>query len=127
MASFISLLHHHDLDKVEMSISDAPSSCRSCTFLTKCFGENDAPAARSTVLPNEWNTFPLTLGSTFVRVLSCGDKGPPIVFIHGPAGSADRWSFNLKAFCQAGYLALAFDLPGHGLAAKTLKEPFSVP
>lgn len=110
-----------------MGILDAPSSCRSCTFLTKCFGENDVAVARSTVLPNEWKTYPLLLGSTFVRVLSCGDNGPPIVFVHGPAGSADRWSFNLNAFHQAGYLAFALDLPGHGLAAKTLKEPFSVP
>jgi 2-hydroxy-6-oxonona-2,4-dienedioate hydrolase len=110
-----------------MGILDAPSSCRSCTFLTKCFGENDVPVARSTVLPNEWKTYPLQLGSTFVRVLSRGDNGPPIVFVHGPGGSADRWSFNLNAFYQAGYLALALDLPGHGLASKTLKEPFSVP
>jgi 2-hydroxy-6-oxonona-2,4-dienedioate hydrolase len=110
-----------------MSISDAPSSCRSCTFLTKCFGENDIPVARSTVLPNEWNTYPLQLGGTFVRVLKSGNNGPPIVFVHGPAGSADRWSFNLNAFRQAGYLALALDLPGHGLASKTLKESHSVP
>jgi 2-hydroxy-6-oxonona-2,4-dienedioate hydrolase len=110
-----------------MGILDAPSSCRSCTFLTKCFGSNDVPVARSTALPNEWKTYPLQLGSTFVRVLSCGDNGPPIVFVHGPAGSADRWSFNLNSFYQAGYLALALDLPGHGLASKTLNEPFSVP
>jgi len=69
----------------------------------------------------------LQLGSTFVRLLSRGDNGPPIVFVHGPGGSADRWSFNLNAFYQAGYHALALDLPGHGLASKTLKEPFSVP
>jgi 2-hydroxy-6-oxonona-2,4-dienedioate hydrolase len=110
-----------------MGILDAPSSCRSCTFLTKCFGNNDVPVARSTVLPNEWKTYPLQLGSTFVRVLSRGDSGPPIVFVHGPGGSADRWAFNLNAFYQAGYHALALDLPGHGLASKTLKDPFSVP
>ena len=127
MASFISLLRRHDLDEEEMSISDAPSSCRSCAFLTKCFGENDVPVARSTVLPNEWSTYPLQLGSTLVRVLKCGENGPPIVFIHGPAGSADRWSFNLNAFRNAGYLAFAFDLPGHGFASKTASEPSSVP
>jgi 2-hydroxy-6-oxonona-2,4-dienedioate hydrolase len=110
-----------------MAILDAPSSCRSCTFLTKCFEKKDVPAARSTVLPNQWNTYPLQLGSTLVRVLSRGDNDPPIVFVHGPGGSADRWSFNLNAFYQAGYLALALDLPGHGLASKTLNEPFSVP
>jgi 2-hydroxy-6-oxonona-2,4-dienedioate hydrolase len=110
-----------------MGILEAPSSCRSCTFLTKCFGQNDVPVARSTVLPNEWKTYPLQLGSTLVRVLSHGDNGPPIVFVHGPGGSADRWSFNLNAFYHAGYLALALDLPGHGLASKTLNEPFSVP
>lgn len=127
MANFTSLLRRHDLHKGEMSISDAPSSCRSCTFLTKCFGENDVPVARSTVLPNEWSTYPLQLGSTLVRMLRCGENGPPIVFIHGPAGSADRWSFNLNAFRNAGYLAFAFDLPGHGLASKTTGEPSSVP
>ena len=110
-----------------MGILDAPSACRSCTFLTKCFGKNDVSVARSTVLPNEWKTYPLQLGNTFVRVLSHGDNGPPIVFVHGPSGSADRWAFNLNAFYRAGYLALALDLPGHGLASKTLKEPFSVP
>ncbi|MGC1462537.1 MAG: alpha/beta fold hydrolase [Terracidiphilus sp.] len=110
-----------------MNILDAPSSCRSCTFLTKCFGKNDESVARSTVLPNEWKTYPLQLGDTFVRVLSRGDKGPPIVFVHGPGGSADRWAFNLNAFYQAGYRALALDLPGHGLASKTPEEPFSVP
>lgn len=110
-----------------MSISDAPSSCRSCRFLTKCFGENDVPVTRSTVLPNEWSTYPLQLGSALVRVLRCGEIGPPIVFVHGPGGSADRWSFNLKAFQNAGYLAFALDLPGHGLASKTASEPSSVP
>jgi len=110
-----------------MGISEAPSICRSCAFLTKCFGKNDVSVTRSTVLPNEWKTYPLQLGNTLVRVLSHGDHGPPIVFVHGPGGSADRWAFNLNAFYRAGYRALALDLPGHGLASKTLTEPLSVP
>jgi 2-hydroxy-6-oxonona-2,4-dienedioate hydrolase len=107
-------------------IQNAPSSCRSCAFLVKCFGQNDFDPVRTTVLPNEWNSFPLVLAGDATRVLSTGMSGPPIVFIHGPAGSADRWAFNLHSFSRSGYRALAIDLPGHGLASKRSIGPFSI-
>jgi 2-hydroxy-6-oxonona-2,4-dienedioate hydrolase len=106
---------------------DAPSSCKTCAFLPKCFGGGDtSPIERTTVLPNAWSTYPLQLRTETTRVLSTGVKGPPIVFIHGPAGSADRWAFNLHSFARAGYRALAFDLPGHGHASKTPNSPVSI-
>jgi pimeloyl-ACP methyl ester carboxylesterase len=81
---------------------------------------------RTTVLPSAWSTYPLRLKNETTRVLSTGVSGPPIVFIHGPAGSADRWAFNLHSFARAGYRALAFDLPGHGHAARTPNSPISI-
>jgi pimeloyl-ACP methyl ester carboxylesterase len=108
-------------------VSNAPSSCKSCAFLLKCFGGNDiGPLARATTLPNEWSVYPLELAGEVTRVLSTRTSGPPIVFIHGPAGSADRWAFNLHSFSRAGYQAMAFDLPGHGLASKRAAGPVSV-
>jgi 2-hydroxy-6-oxonona-2,4-dienedioate hydrolase len=106
---------------------NAPSSCKTCAFLPKCFAAGDAaPMERTTVLPNAWSTYPLQLKKATTRVLSAGASGPPIIFIHGPAGSADRWAFNLHSFARAGYRALAFDLPGHGHASKTPDSPISI-
>jgi 2-hydroxy-6-oxonona-2,4-dienedioate hydrolase len=106
---------------------NAPSSCKTCAFLPKCFGGDDAsPIERTLILPNAWSTYPLQLGTGTTRVLSTGANGAPIVFIHGPAGSADRWAFNLHSFARAGYRALAIDLPGHGHASKTPDSPISI-
>ncbi len=61
---------------------------------------------------------PLAVNGAAIRVLDSGGGGPAIVFVHGAGGRADRWTRNLEALAAAGYRACAFDLPGHGFAAK---------
>jgi|CXWL01.1.fsa_nt_gi pimeloyl-ACP methyl ester carboxylesterase len=62
--------------------------------------------------------YPTQIAGVATRLLESGNAGTPVVFVHGTGGRADRWSRNLDAVAAAGYRAYAFDLPGHGYAAK---------
>jgi len=55
----------------------------------------------------------LYLDGRSVRVLR-GGNGPLVLCLHGFACSADLWRPTLPALIEAGYSALAIDLPGHG-------------
>jgi pimeloyl-ACP methyl ester carboxylesterase len=72
-------------------------------------------------------SYPFQAGAVLTRVLESGNSGPPVVFVHGTGGRADRWVRNLDAMAAAGYHAYAFDLPGHGFAAKGAEVECSVP
>jgi pimeloyl-ACP methyl ester carboxylesterase len=50
-----------------------------------------------------------------------------MVFVHGMGARADRWRRNLEVFAEAGYRALAIDLPGHGLAQKGESPTYTIP
>jgi pimeloyl-ACP methyl ester carboxylesterase len=71
-------------------------------------------------------TYPLAAEGILTRVIECG-KGPAIVFIHGLGARADRWAGNVASIGAAGYRAIAFDFPGHGLAQKGEGCPTTVP
>lgn len=62
--------------------------------------------------------YPLTIHGTRTRVLDAGQTGPVVLFIHGLSTRADRWRGALEALAAQGCRAIAFDLPGHGLADK---------
>ncbi|MDR7093531.1 alpha/beta fold hydrolase [Hydrogenophaga laconesensis] len=62
--------------------------------------------------------YPLTLHGTRTRVLEAGLTGPVVVLIHGLSTRADRWKGAMEHLAEQGFRAIAFDLPGHGLADK---------
>jgi pimeloyl-ACP methyl ester carboxylesterase len=49
----------------------------------------------------------------WANVVSIG-SGPPVVFIHGLGGTWQNWLANLVEVAEAGYQAVAMDLPGFG-------------
>ena len=75
--------------------------------------------------------YPVEIGGVATRVLESGTgggtTGETVVLVHGTGGRAERWSRNLDALAAAGYHAYAFDLPGHGFAAKGAGVECSVP
>jgi pimeloyl-ACP methyl ester carboxylesterase len=62
--------------------------------------------------------YPLGVGGLVTRVLEAGAGDRTVVLVHGLGARADRWSRTLPAVAQAGYRAVAADLPGHGFADK---------
>jgi len=67
--------------------------------------------------------YPLGAEGTLTRVLEAGSGDRAVVFVHGLGARADRWARNLTAVAEAGYRAIAIDLPGHGFAAKDGSYP----
>jgi pimeloyl-ACP methyl ester carboxylesterase len=58
----------------------------------------------------------LELCGRTTRALELEGEGPPLVFVHGYADSADTWRLVLERCAQAGRRAIAIDLPGYGEA-----------
>ena len=53
---------------------------------------------------------------------------PPFVFLHGFLGSSGDWTPFMRAVAEAGHLAVALDLPGHGGdTPEILRPPFPPP
>lgn len=50
------------------------------------------------------------------RVLELHGNGPPFLLVHGFTDSADTWRALLQKFAASGRAAVAFDLPGFGVA-----------
>ncbi len=71
--------------------------------------------------------FPLTIDGVTTRVLQAGHSGPAVLFIHGLSTRADRWKPALERLGARGFRAIAFDLPGHGLADKPAQFDYSSP
>jgi pimeloyl-ACP methyl ester carboxylesterase len=57
-----------------------------------------------------------TFGGYSTRVLELDGDGPPLVFFHGYADSADTWRLVLDRLARRGRRALAVDMPGFGHA-----------
>lgn len=70
--------------------------------------------------------YPLAVGGLITRVMEAG-QGPVVLFIHGLGARADRWAGTVSLMAQAGFRAIACDLPGHGFAAKGDECPADVP
>ena len=71
--------------------------------------------------------YPLGVAGTVTRVIEDGQGEDVIVFVHGLSTRADRWRGNVQALAAQGFRCIAFDLPGHGLAAKPAGFDYSVP
>ena len=52
----------------------------------------------------------------------CGD-GPPVVCVHAAGADARQYRYLLPLLAEAGYRALAIDLPGHGRSYPVNWEP----
>jgi pimeloyl-ACP methyl ester carboxylesterase len=57
----------------------------------------------------------------WTNVVSLG-SGPPVVFVHGLGGSWQNWLENLVPVAEAGYQAVAMDLPGFGRSEMTAEK-----
>jgi pimeloyl-ACP methyl ester carboxylesterase len=57
-------------------------------------------------------------GAFETRVLELEGDGPPIVFLHGYADSADTWRLVLSQLARQGRRAMAVDLPGFATAGR---------
>ncbi len=58
------------------------------------------------------------VGGRPVAFYDSGGAGEPVLFVHGLGSNLSFWRENLVAFEEAGYRALALDLPGYGLSGK---------
>jgi pimeloyl-ACP methyl ester carboxylesterase len=58
----------------------------------------------------------LELAGFGTRALELEGEGPPVLFLHGWADSADTWRLVLDRFARRDRRALAVDLPGFGTA-----------
>lgn len=64
----------------------------------------------------------LELAGFETRVLELEGDGPPVVFLHGFADSADTWRSVLDKLARADRRAVAVDLPGFGTADQLRPE-----
>src|SRR4051794_853098 len=73
------------------------------------------PQGRSPWLSINWRTHQrwVRVQGRWANVVELG-SGPAVVFIHGLGGSWQNWLENLPAVADAGYRAIAVDLPGFG-------------
>jgi 2-hydroxy-6-oxonona-2,4-dienedioate hydrolase len=69
--------------------------------------------------------YPIGVNGVTTRVLDSGGQGDLLVLLHGVGSRADRFRSNVDGLGDAGYRAVAVDLPGHGLADKGAL-PYSV-
>lgn len=59
--------------------------------------------------------FTVTAGEHKIECYSWGE-GPVVLFVHGWAGRASQFRNFVQRFTEAGYRAVAFDAPAHGLS-----------
>jgi pimeloyl-ACP methyl ester carboxylesterase len=62
--------------------------------------------------------YELELAGHSTRALELEGDGPPLLFLHGFADSADTWRRTLDRLARRGRRALALDLPGFGAASR---------
>ena len=73
--------------------------------------------------PMEIETRTIQVDDGTIHFLSCGDAGKDIVLLHGKSFTAETWrkTGTLSALGEAGYRAVAMDLPGYGRSAPSEK------
>lgn len=71
--------------------------------------------------------YPLGVAGVTTRVLEAGTGDDAMILVHGVGARADRWGAAVDHFAAAGFHVYAFDLPGHGLAAKGPGPEYTVP
>jgi pimeloyl-ACP methyl ester carboxylesterase len=76
----------------------------------------------------DWRTHVrwVQVGRQALNVAELGDGERAVVFVHGVGGAWQNWLENIPAIADAGYRAVAFDLPGFG-SSPLPREPFTIP
>ncbi len=86
------------------------------------------PQGRSAWLDVDWSRHQrwVTAAGGAVNVCEIGPAdGPPIVWVHGLAGSWENWLENLPVLAKEGHRCVALDLPGFGHSPLP-REPISI-
>jgi pimeloyl-ACP methyl ester carboxylesterase len=86
------------------------------------------PAGRSAWMDVDWRAHQryVEIDGRRVNVIEIDGGEPPVVFVHGLAGSWQNWLENVPHFAAAGHRVVAFDLPGFG-ASEMPHEKISIP
>jgi pimeloyl-ACP methyl ester carboxylesterase len=66
----------------------------------------------------------IQIGSINTRYWSAGDRGDPVILLHGGGSSIEVWSYNIQALAQH-HRVFAFDMVGSGLSDKPV-VPYSL-
>jgi len=64
----------------------------------------------------------LRLGGCKTRALELEGSGPPLIFLHGYADSADTWRLLFDRLRKQGRAAVALDMPGFGTASRLVRD-----
>jgi len=94
--------------------------------VTAASSDDYGPQGRSAWLDIDWRSHQrwVRVEDRWANVIEIG-SGPPVVFVHGLGGSWQNWLENLPATAEAGYRAIAVDLPGFG-ASEMPREKISI-
>ena len=94
--------------------------------MTAASSDDYGPQGRSAWLDIDWRSHQrwVRVEDRWANVIEIG-SGPPVVFVHGLGGSWQNWLENLPATAEAGYRAIAVDLPGFG-ASEMPREKSSI-
>jgi pimeloyl-ACP methyl ester carboxylesterase len=84
------------------------------------------PSGRSAWLDIDWGQHQrwVRVQDRWVNLVEHGE-GKPVLFVHGLGGSWQNWLENIPAVAEAGYRAIAVDLPGFG-ASEMPAEKISI-
>ena len=83
--------------------------------MTAASSDDYGPQGRSAWLDIDWRSHQrwVRVEDRWANVIEIG-SGPSVLFVHGLGGSWQNWLENLPATAEAGYRAIAVDLPGFG-------------
>jgi pimeloyl-ACP methyl ester carboxylesterase len=86
------------------------------------------PTGRSAWMDVDWRAHQrfVEIDGRRLNVVEMGQGDPPIVFVHGLAGSWRNWLENMPHFPAAGHRVVALDLPGFG-SSDMPDEKISIP
>ena len=95
-------------------------------FITVTQASGYGPQGRSRWLDIDWREHSrwVRVQDRWVNLVEYGE-GTPVLFVHGLGGSWQNWLENIPAAADAGYKAIAVDLPGFG-ASEMPAEKISI-
>lgn len=93
-------------------------------MIVPVYAQDDDFVSRQS-LADENGTF-VDVGSASIYYVTAGDPTkPPVILIHGFGGSTFTWRDTLPALADAGFYAIALDLPPFGLSDKNPELDYS--